>query len=80
MPEFWSGILNERIYFGDAGDFTGSGRFRAGTGVGSCFVACAGSFKVNTGSGGGTFVVNGVSQGTNKDIYLTAGQLSQFPQ
>jgi hypothetical protein len=31
----------------------------------------------NTGVGGATFVVNGVSQGINQDIYLTPGQLSQ---
>ena len=32
----------------------------------------------NTGSGGGHFVLNGVTQGTNQEIDVTAAQLAQF--
>jgi hypothetical protein len=31
----------------------------------------------NTGAGGGRFLVNGVQQGTNQDVYVTAAQLAQ---
>ncbi len=31
----------------------------------------------NTGTGGGRFLLNGIAQGTNQDIYVSAAQLSQ---
>jgi hypothetical protein len=39
--------------------------------------AIAGYDLWNTGSGGGHFVVNGISQGTKQDVYLTPAQLAQ---
>src|SRR5260370_33837694 len=49
---FESGVLDEKNNFSSTDDFSGSGRFRAGSGTRPHTIAGAGSFKCNAGYSG----------------------------